>query len=447
MKFFFTFILLLYGYVTRAEQLFTIKGHIKDARNAVITLKGYHLDSQKTIGQTTSDHNGDFEITYPGSYVGAAVLQIADMQSVILLLNHENFSIQWADLKAYDTLTYSNSQENNFFNFGLKLYQTTESKKTGLHYLIPLYANERDLQNLFKSEFKKQSTVYDDFIKALPENRYAKYYLQYRKLLNDIPLNLNNYNENIQTVINQFNTLDFKNPHLIQSGLLFEIIDSYLVLAESFGEKQYECLNNSTNLLLKSIGPSAGELKQEIAEHLFNSFEKRSLFPASEHLATTLLGDNQCYLDSRHKALFEQYRKMKIGNTAPDILLNGTNFIEKHLSEISSQYKLIVFGASWCPTCREEIPKLKEHYHHWEKKYNLEVVYISLDEHQEEHQSFSSKFPWKVSCDLKGWDSPAANDFSVFSTPTMYLLDNHNIILLKPIGFEQITAWLEVKNK
>ena len=51
---------------------------------------------------------------------------------------------------------------------------------------------------------------------------------------------------------------------------------------------------------------------------------------------------------------------------------------------------------------------------------------------------------WITSCDLKGWEGQAARDYYVFATPTMYLLDADNKILVKPLSPGQITAWLDM---
>ncbi|NLI36233.1 MAG: redoxin domain-containing protein [Bacteroidales bacterium] len=44
----------------------------------------------------------------------------------------------------------------------------------------------------------------------------------------------------------------------------------------------------------------------------------------------------------------------------------------------SKKYNLIVFSASWCGPCREEIPILKHIYNDLNAK--LDIVYISIDE-------------------------------------------------------------------
>lgn len=105
---------------------------------------------------------------------------------------------------------------------------------------------------------------------------------------------------------------------------------------------------------------------------------------------------------------------MKVGNTAPDIefsadAIGKSNTIEgpKSLSEVQSTFKLVFFGASWCPMCVEEMTRLIPFYEKWKAK-GVEVVFVSLDTDKKAFTDFTSTFPFISSCDFKKWDTPAA---------------------------------------
>jgi thiol-disulfide isomerase/thioredoxin len=105
----------------------------------------------------------------------------------------------------------------------------------------------------------------------------------------------------------------------------------------------------------------------------------------------------------------------------------------------------VVFGSSWCSQCVEEIPKLKNFYTDWQQKYGLEIVFISLDTEKDKYAAFTKDFPWINSCDYKKWESKAVQDYYVFATPTMFLLDANNTILVKAASAEHANAWLQSK--
>lgn len=116
----------------------------------------------------------------------------------------------------------------------------------------------------------------------------------------------------------------------------------------------YTQMNVSTQYLIDNLQENEG-LLNTVADELFTYFEKRSLFKVSAYLSISLLNDSQCVLEDDLAAKLESYRKMKVGNIAPDITLE-----KQKLSAIKTN-KLVVFGASWCPICKSEALELLHH--------------------------------------------------------------------------------------
>lgn len=438
------FLFLLFCNVGIAQKQFSIQGSFPQVPKKEILLKGFSIQGDSLLTKTTTDAQGKFNLQYPGRYVGAALLEIKDAKNVIVLLNHENFEMQWDNLEEFSTLKFTHSPENDAFGKGMELYQKTEGKRAGLRYLLPLYDKDSQSKKILQQELEIQDQDMAAFFVRLPKQSYAGYYLKIRKLLADMPQTASRYIERMPEHEKYFNILDFSDEKLMHSGLYLELLDGYFKLMESHLGKQYEHINGSVDAVMQRLNPLP-DLQQQVAEYLFKLFEKRSLFPAAEHLALMMLSDDSCQLDNKHEALFEQYRKMAIGNTAPELVLESTKTPNIKLSEIKNKYKLVVFGSSWCPKCAAEIPKIKTYYQQWKKDYDMEVVFISLDTDAAKYETFVKDFPWISSCDFKSWEGKNARDYYVFGTPTMYLLDKDQKILLKPMSPEQVNAWLEMR--
>jgi thiol-disulfide isomerase/thioredoxin len=141
---------------------------------------------------------------------------------------------------------------------------------------------------------------------------------------------------------------------------------------------------------------------------------------------------------------------MKKGNIAPDFSFYPNTIFSsdiprdktQKLSDLKTPYTLILFGASTCPKCAEEIPEITKLYSKW-KAQGVEVVFISLDDKEEDFQKFISSFPFISSCDFKKWQSPIVESYFVFGTPTMFLLNNKREILLRPNSVKQMDAWVD----
>ena len=103
---------------------------------------------------------------------------------------------------------------------------------------------------------------------------------------------------------------------------------------------------------------------------------------------------------------------------------------------------VVVFGASWCPKCKEELPDIAKLYSKWKSK-GTEVVFIALEEDKNAFMNFVKDFPFLCYSDNNKWESKIAKDYYVFSTPTMFLIDNKREIILRPNSVKQMDAWVD----
>ena len=273
-----------------------------------------------------------------------------------------------------------------------------------------------------------------------------------RKLVSSVSTIAQYRTEEIPATIASFRKIDYKDTRLQKSGLLGNVIESHFWLIENSGrslDSVYIEMQISIDRMLENLLTDETKLN-EITEHLFKFLEQRSLFPASEYLAIKLLNEKNCTINNDFAAQLESYRAMKKGNIAPDIVFTGDvstpGYIDqnkpKKLSEIKSTYKVIVFGASWCPQCPQELSKISGLYKKW-KEQDVEVVFVSLDEDEQTFNSFAGVFPFISTCDYKKWDSPIVQSFHVFATPTIYLLDDKREILLRPNSVSQLDSWVD----
>jgi len=432
------YILLFFLSLAIQAQTYQIVGNFPALKNNRLKLTGYTAFKDTLIASSALDNSGRFVLEYPKNYSGIALLQVENGPTLNVILNTENFEIQWDNLQDFTTLKYTNSPENDAIIKGMTMQQETVSKLSGLNYLKTLYDGQR--LKVIAKEIKRQENELAALSKKFPEKSYATYYLELRKLVDEITL-AGNYPEKIAVAEARFNSVNFNDSKLHHSGLMVPILESYFQLLENYGnpEKSNTSTFASIDATLKSLA-SNSLLQQETAAHLFSYFEKRSQSKAAEYVAQKMLNQSNCQLSEKNTNLFEQYRKMAVGNTAPDIA-----FADNHLYALPNTYKLVVFGASWCPNCQEEYPKLKESYAWLHNAKDLEILYISIDTDPLEYSNFYKDAPFITFCDTQGWETKAAKDYYVAATPTLYLLDKNNKIILKPNAIADLQAWL--KNK
>ena len=422
-----------------AQETYTIQGHFPKFPNSRYELKGYEGLEQKTLSQSESKEDGKFTLTYPRNYTGVAQLWMNGAYQVLLFLNHEDITLHWEDLTNRDGLE-TNSQEYQAFLGGMKTFQDSEAKLAGLNYLVPLYAQDSIKQHWLAHELDTVAYSFPKYIKSLPEQRFVRQYLLARGLIEQMPKTVETYKWRAPAHIAEFMAVDVK--ALEHSGLYKELLQGYTNLVERF-----PTIEETNTILNTAIDKVIGDLKdnptlqEEVGQMWFTYLESHSLSRPAEHLATLMLKDNHS-LNEKSINLFEQYRKMAVGKTAPDIELN-----DKKLSQVKNKYKLVVFGASWCPNCQADYPKLKEKYESLKKKYDLEMVYISIDTDKSAFENYYKDAPFITYCDTKGWNTQAAKDYYVMATPTYILLDKSLKILSKIQSPEHLEAWLQANGK
>lgn len=430
-------VLLLVASVAQA-QMQTIKGLFPGLKGGEVALKGYDGFQEKELAKAQCDSSGYFSLSYAAGYTGAALLQLKEAGSVILMLNHEDFSMQWADTKDLNTLTFQNSPENDAFVQGVIINSNAWQKLDGINYLLPLYYNDTDKQHWLEKEKISLSNDFEQFVGQLSIASYAAYYLKMRKMIADITQTLRNNKGLSEQPEGDFKNIDFSDDRLWNSGLMTELFGGMYQLLSTGTEadKAGTRINLITDAWIKSLAQKTLR-QQEVAEFCFKILEQHNLTSASEHIALSMLDQTACQLDVNRTRLFEQYRKMAIGQTAPDLVLqNG-----KRLSKTGNGYKLLVFGASWCPNCQRDYPSLVGSYKSLKGKVDVEFVYISLDTEKKAFGEFFKDAPFTVSCDWKGWESEAVKAYYLIATPTYFLLDRDMKIVAKLKTPEELSAY------
>ena len=111
---------------------------------------------------------------------------------------------------------------------------------------------------------------------------------------------------------------------------------------------------------------------------------------------------------------------------APDFSLKDLQGKTFKLSKYSGKPVLLFFGATWCPSCRAEIPAYKNIYSTYSKQ-GLEVVYIDIMEPAGKVARFAktNSLPYRVLLDE---DGNVADNYGIIGVPTLVLVDKEGNI-------------------
>lgn len=163
------------------------------------------------------------------------------------------------------------------------------------------------------------------------------------------------------------------------------------------------------------------------------------------------------WLDSAGVARYEdRAQKIKpnvLGNVAPELDLQDIWTLQDvPLNKVEAPYTLVVFWQPDCGHCIKEIPQIDSLYNKVLKQKGVKVYSVPTEGELTEIQKFVEKY------DLKDWvnvvdahnSSGYRTKYDVYSTPKVYLLDDHKKIIGKGLDHSNIMdvlEWTEKKKK
>jgi len=452
------FILLIFSILSvsiNAQHIIT--GNFPLLAGQQVRLVGFEGFGIYTIDSTKVSEQGIFTLSYADKDQGVGYLTAEDNKAYFVVLAQEDIQIEGEVLSMPESIATLSGNENQLFVQYATEHPKREQALSAWVYLQKIYQGDslftiqKYPQQAIEKEMQRIKQEDLIFLNNLDTNTYISWYLPVRKLVSSVSTVAQYRTEEIPSAIFAFRNIDYTDNRLYKSGLYKDVVDSHFWLLENMGQPLdtvFKAMNISIDFMLANLSENENKFN-EITKYLFHLLEERSLYQASEYLAIKVLTQNSCTVNDDLAKQLESYRAMKKGNTAPDIVFSGDIFkggsiikTPKRLSDIQADYKVVIFGASWCQKCVEELSQLTPLYQKWKSK-GVEVVFISLDTDKTLFKGFSSVFPFVSMCDYKKWGNKAVNDYYVFATPTLFLLDNNQKIILRPNSVKQVDAWID----
>ncbi|MBE0653227.1 MAG: AhpC/TSA family protein, partial [Bacteroidales bacterium] len=437
----------------------TITGTFPALSYQQLKLAGFEGFDTYTIDSVRVNAKGNFSLSFRRNDYGMGYLVAEDNKPfIVILAPGENVNLEGESLSLPETVIIRSGKQNQLFEKYATEHPRREQTLSAWDFLAkiynldPLFARQEKPKNAIEAEKHRIREEDRMFLAGLNPDTYVSWYLPLRKLVSSVPTLAQYRTEEIAAAIEAFRVMDYTDNKLYKSGLLRETIDAHFWLIENSGralDSVYTEMKVSIDHLIENLITDERKLNL-ITDYLFNFLEKRSLFEASEYLALKVLNETHCTINDDLAAQLESYRAMKHGTIATDFAFPDDRLAPgyasagspKKLSDIKSKYTLMVFGASWCPACPEELFQISGLYEKW-KRYGVEVVFVSLDQDKQTFKNFSGIFPFISMCDYQKYDSPVVKAYHVFATPTLYLLNDKREILLRPNSASHMDSWVE----
>jgi len=144
--------------------------------------------------------------------------------------------------------------------------------------------------------------------------------------------------------------------------------------------------------------------------------------------------DTTTSLEVRQERLLENLNIEPVKETlAPDFLLKDLDGNSVRLRDLRGKVVLLNFWATWCPSCRFEMPSM-EALHKEFGDQGLVILAINFRESPEEIQSFYKEHNLSFRA-LVDSGAETFAQYEAWSLPTTFLIDKRGYIVGKVIGY------------
>jgi len=322
--------------------------------------------------------------------------------------------------------------------------------------------NSSDSAQLIRKELEQMSRTVKNKI-----NEYARAYdnSMFSVIINvvknpeipeiEIPEGTNNpdsvrwfhsYNYNRQ---HYFDHIDFKDERFLYTPVFHHKLNTYFT---KILIQDPDTINHYIDIIAAKAKENE-EMFQYVMRYFINTFQRSNIMGMDKvfvHVAENYyLTDEVDWLDDNTlKRIKEQVAKLRfnlIGNKAQELKMETSTGEYASLYDIDAKFTILYFFEPNCGHCKKVTPQLNEIYKAFNRdEVGVFAVYTQRDKEEWKEYINDNQLNW-----INVWDPNNTSNFrffyNIYSTPTIYLLDEDKKIIAKRIGHESVRKIIEME--
>lgn len=447
------FFLILFGFTINTLVAQHISVEIKNLENEKAYISSLNGEKVTLIDSVNAINKEifQFNLDNPKYHTGFYRLSFDKNKWIDFVNDDEDVSISTNANNVLDSLQVVSSESNKLYYSFIKLNKAYKTKTELLQLILVRYPKEDNYYKTTQDKLTQIQNKYIEFVNVTAQKKsqsfIAKYIRSAQLPVMDISIQPQQQLAFLKT--HALDNVDFNNSLLINSDIFSNKTIEYLTYYRN-PQLPLELLEKEFMSAVDSILNKAKvnqQVYQHIVEYLIDGFKKFGFDKVLDYIVENYVIKDDLCLDVKTEGLIkrriDQAKFLKIGSVVPKIIISDLSGKQIELEYITAEKTLIVFYASWCPHCKELLPKLNEYYKTLREK-KIEVFAISLDSKKDDWQNFiNSNCSSLINVsDLKGWEGKAATDYFIYATPTMFLVDKDKKIIGKPLTIKEVETLL-----
>ena len=401
-----SFLCLAAPLISAAQKNITITGNIAHLNNEKVFFR-YYTGSKATYSDSLISESGKITFSVPDTLRGLSAIRVHNRPDLIIRLISNGKDISFtADANApADSIRIISSEEN----------------KTYYRYL-----KQKNIAAL-----KKDSSLPAIFARM------------------QIPVAVPKGVDNTQQYLRAhfLDNTDLNNAGIIHTDLIRTQLNSYIELYDDGSlpfEQQVDTLCTALDKLFQRAGNE--QVYNFLETDLGNRFRYGNYDILGAYITQYYTSRFSLVKDYPLAEIRQRLLKVKhptIGQAAPEIIMDAPGGGTTKMTDIKTDYLLIIFWSTQCYHCIQTVPLLKKIYD--ARQPGFEILAVSFDTDAAAWQKFIQEhgLGWINYSDLKGFEGKIAKDYDVQGTPTFLLLDQNKTILAKPLELKDLAEALQ----
>ena len=396
------------------------------AKLELVGFEGLHemvLDSTNVTDQLAKmnyeiSQDGLAKLLLDGSSLGELILLKETPLTGSLSVRTGSLNIEWKE-----------SLENVALNQLLDLsegYSESIEEISGMMAGIPQFHPKREsITDSLQSQYRTLLGEYNSSLKQLKTDYPRTYTAQILVGLDALPMREENPEwlatfDNDPAFLHQyfFENVNFSDNRTASNPFLKNKVIEYLF---TYIEKHEQGLKNGIDLIMTKADRNEA-VKKACAEILIGFFTDQGISEYVDYLNQEHLQTCSIEFDPSIGEILNRSSPYRVGEKIEAVKIHDFEKGEVDLKSSDSEFTALMFWASSCSHCHEEIPQLENFLSLNSGRIALKA--ISLDTLKQELIPAQAAFPPLVVqfCDLKGWDSSPAIQFGISATPSFVLI-------------------------
>ncbi|MEI7801397.1 MAG: redoxin domain-containing protein [Bacteroidota bacterium] len=432
---------------------YQIKGNIKGLTNVDIYLANYYGDKQYLKDTAHADATGNFVFEGKPLLPGGIYLVVTPRKTYfeIIIDKEQNFSFTTDTMDFIKNMVIKGSVDNQLFYDYLKEGVLVQKKIDSLTKTLSLAKTKADTTAAYdamKNWNKHINDYREQFAKDHPGTLLAKLFKSIPEP--DVPTPPTLPNGRPDSVWSYYyfrnhflDNVDFGDGRMLRTPVFHQKLEKFITVTVP---QIPDTIIYEADKLVERARLDSEMFKYVVwwITYHYETSKIMGLDAVFVHMVEKYVQTNQCWwYDSTQTAkLIDRARKISpnlIGNKAPNLKMLDMYMNPIDMSEIKSDWLIIVFWDPTCGHCKKEIPKLDSLYKELLRTNGVEVWGVNLDGTQKEWMDYVEEhhLEW-----INVWDPYNASNFrklyDISSTPVIYVLDKDRNIRYKRIDVDQV---------